>query len=264
MSRPLIIAHRGGAAMAPENTLPAFRQALDLGVDGIELDLHLNSAGELVVIHDVLAVHDLAPDAPRLEDVLDLVWAARPQSTIVIDLKAAPWNADQQDNGRRLVDAVAPVVEAYPRPDLLTLASFDWGALEHASSRLPAARTAFHTMAVRWIEALSPAQTGVADRRDLLAYLEDWRQRRGPGVEGLSPLDLIRTASASIWSCQQRDLTELAVRKARELDLGVWTWTVNTAADLVRVLGLGVDAVTTDRPDHVLRFLDTQQWEISE
>jgi hypothetical protein len=49
------------------------------------------------MIHNVLAVDNLAPQAPRLEDVLDLVWSVRPQSVVVVDLKAAPWNADQQD-----------------------------------------------------------------------------------------------------------------------------------------------------------------------
>ena len=49
---PLIIAHRGDAANAPENTIPAFRKALDLGADGIELDVRLTKDEKLVVFHD--------------------------------------------------------------------------------------------------------------------------------------------------------------------------------------------------------------------
>jgi glycerophosphoryl diester phosphodiesterase len=49
---PAIIAHRGGRAFAPENTLSAFQYALDSGADGIELDVHLSADGEVVVIHD--------------------------------------------------------------------------------------------------------------------------------------------------------------------------------------------------------------------
>ena len=52
MRRPQIFAHRGAKAVAPENTLPAFQQALAMGVDGIELDVHLSQDGQLVVIHD--------------------------------------------------------------------------------------------------------------------------------------------------------------------------------------------------------------------
>jgi glycerophosphoryl diester phosphodiesterase len=261
MSKPKIIAHRGGAAIAPENTLPAFRQALALGVDGIELDLQLSDDGELVVIHDVLLAGAAPADAPRFETILDLVWSERPDAMMVVDLKATPWRSDRKDQGRRLIDAAAPLLEAYPRKDLITLASFDWDALEHASARLPGLPTAFHTMAARLLAGLSPAQTGVDDPRDLLAHLEHWRQSRGAGVEALSPLDLMRGAGAEIWSCQHRDLTASAVAKARALDLSVWTWTVNTEADLTRVLRLGVDAVTTDWPDRVLRYLDVQRWE---
>ena len=47
-----VIAHRGFSAVAPENTMAAFRQAAEAGADGIELDVHLTKDGEVVVIHD--------------------------------------------------------------------------------------------------------------------------------------------------------------------------------------------------------------------
>ena len=50
--RPIILAHRGDSAHAPENTLPAFSQAIQEGVDGIELDVKLTADGHVVVIHD--------------------------------------------------------------------------------------------------------------------------------------------------------------------------------------------------------------------
>jgi glycerophosphoryl diester phosphodiesterase len=52
LSRPLRIAHRGGTGLWPENTLEAFERAIELGVDGIELDVHLSADGKLVVHHD--------------------------------------------------------------------------------------------------------------------------------------------------------------------------------------------------------------------
>src|SRR5215510_15385841 len=51
-SRPLVFAHRGGAALAPENTLAAFDNGLALGADGLELDVHLSCDGVVVVHHD--------------------------------------------------------------------------------------------------------------------------------------------------------------------------------------------------------------------
>src|SRR5262245_45578537 len=51
-SRPLVFAHRGGAALAPENTRAAFDRGLGLGADGLELDVHLSRDGVVVVHHD--------------------------------------------------------------------------------------------------------------------------------------------------------------------------------------------------------------------
>src|SRR6266581_2955856 len=51
-SRPLVFAHRGGGALAPENTIAAFENGLALGADGLELDVHLSRDGVVVVHHD--------------------------------------------------------------------------------------------------------------------------------------------------------------------------------------------------------------------
>ena len=52
-SQPLVFAHRGGCALAPENTITAFDNGLELGADGLELDVHLSKDGVVVVHHDV-------------------------------------------------------------------------------------------------------------------------------------------------------------------------------------------------------------------
>src|SRR5512138_1136096 len=51
-ARPAVFAHRGGSALAPENTMAAFERGLALGADGIELDVHLSRDGVVVVHHD--------------------------------------------------------------------------------------------------------------------------------------------------------------------------------------------------------------------
>lgn len=254
--RPLIIGHRGAAGLAPENTLAAFETAIALGADGIELDLQLTAEGELLVRHDIFADAPPAEPPPTLKDILELVGAQSPGMRIVIDLKSTPWSLERAHSGPDLVDAVAPHLAAYAHPERVVLASFDWDAAEHAGRAAPACGRAFHSMAAHWLDHITPAQSGVADRRDLLAYLEGWRQARGPGTEALAPLDLIRAAGGTIWSCHHRDLTAGAAAKARALGLQVWTWTVNTEADLRRVLDIGVDAVTTDHPDRVIAFFN--------
>ena len=56
--RPLVFAHRGGAALRPENTIAAFDHGLALGADGLELDVHLSRDGVVVVHHDAAARSD--------------------------------------------------------------------------------------------------------------------------------------------------------------------------------------------------------------
>ena len=65
MNRVLVIAHRGGAGLAPENTLAAFRKAVKLKVDMVELDVHLCMDSEPVVIHD-----DIVDRVARIYNVL--------------------------------------------------------------------------------------------------------------------------------------------------------------------------------------------------
>ena len=261
MNRPILIAHRGGLEHAPENTLEAFEAAITSAVDGFELDVQLSSDGALVVRHDALPSDARSSDWPSLQDVLALAAERRPDVRIVIDVKGAPWIEGGKERGQALIDRLAPVLRAYPRSDRLVLGSFDWDALDYARDILPMFARAHHTMAVRWLAGLSQAQTSIRDPRDYLAYLEGWRQARGAGFEGLSHLDLFQSGGAAIWSCQHRDLTAAAVAKARDLGLAIWTWTVNTEDDLSRVLALGVDAVTTDRPNQMLRFLDSRPLE---
>src|SRR5678816_3806664 len=72
-SRPLVFAHRGGSALAPENTLAAFDNGLALGADGLELDVHLSRDGVVVVHHDGLLDRTTAlrgPIAARMAEEL--------------------------------------------------------------------------------------------------------------------------------------------------------------------------------------------------
>jgi glycerophosphoryl diester phosphodiesterase len=79
-ARPILVCHRGASALAPENSLEAFRVAMQYGIDFSELDVFLNGEGDLVVTHDPPAQHAL----PRLQEVFDLV---RGQMGLYVELK---------------------------------------------------------------------------------------------------------------------------------------------------------------------------------
>jgi glycerophosphoryl diester phosphodiesterase len=79
-TRPVLVCHRGASALAPENSLEAFRIAMQYGVDFSELDVYVDDRGHLVVTHDPPSEHGL----PRLQDVFELV---RGQMGLYVELK---------------------------------------------------------------------------------------------------------------------------------------------------------------------------------
>lgn len=81
---PVLVCHRGASALAPENTLDAFRVAMEYGVDFSELDVHVARSGDLVVAHDAPADPESERALPRLADVFDLV---RGRMGIYVELK---------------------------------------------------------------------------------------------------------------------------------------------------------------------------------
>ena len=241
MTRPLVVAHRGGAGLAPENTLAACRLALGLGVDAVEVDVRLAADGVPVVLHDPtldrttsgrgpLSVQRAAAlralDAtiggrgrfpaellPLLAEVLALL---RGRAAAHIELKGEPRVAPE------LVEAVVDLLDECGEPAPLLL-SFDWDALAHAHARAP--NLALKALAPHW-----PASGTMALER-LSAAGVGWL---GLGYAALTPV-------------------RLAMVRAMGLRLGIWT--VNHVASLRRGLRLGVDALTTDRPDRLLPLL---------
>jgi glycerophosphoryl diester phosphodiesterase len=82
--RPVTVCHRGASALAAENTLDAFRLAMDHGIDFCELDVHVAASGDLVVTHDPVLDVDAQRALPRLVEVFELV---RGRMGIYVELK---------------------------------------------------------------------------------------------------------------------------------------------------------------------------------
>ena len=120
VAQPLVAAHRGGAALWPENSLLAFRNALALGVDCLESDVHLTADGELVILHDPTLDRTTTGTGPvaerRLADLTSVRLRARdgtvtdePLPTLgqLLDvLGSIPRPAAARDQGRRVPPAL--------------------------------------------------------------------------------------------------------------------------------------------------------------
>src|SRR6266851_289272 len=150
--RPLVFAHRGGSALAPENTLEAFDNGLALGADGLELDVHLSRDGAVVVHHDRMldrtttlrgpiadrTANELSrAGVPLLEEVLTRYRAAR----IIIEMKV---------NRPELAAASIDVIRRANAVDRVCLGAFGLRVLRAARALEPIIATSAAREEVRW------------------------------------------------------------------------------------------------------------------
>jgi len=252
----LRVAHRGGSALAPENTLAAFRHALTLPVDALELDVQMSRDGHALVFHDE-TVERLSPGQGNLLD-LDLAYlrsldvaahfpggwpqaqqmptlgealALARQGGVQVLLEIKPGlRADQYCRYPGIVEAVArEVMDARMREQVLIM-SFDWEALPLIKQLLPGVRTGVLVSEDVW-----PLHT----------------------TDALTKLVAQARALQCEWIHLDATLFTPALPEffhAHAFQLGLWT--VNDPLDLQSLARTGVDALTTDHPD---LFLSVEQ-----
>jgi glycerophosphoryl diester phosphodiesterase len=230
----LITAHRGAKAVAPENTMAAFRAAMDGGADYIELDVQHTKDRQVVVLHDAdfmrmggdprriadltaaeVATIDIGrkhgpqfsgEHAPTLEEVIDLV---RGRIKINIELK---YNVP--DPG--LAPAVVELLRSEDFIDQVVITSLDYAALKQVKSLEPRLTTGH----------IVTAAVG----------------------------DVLRT-EADFLSLNSAKATTSLVRRARAIGKEVAVWTVNDPEVMLRMIERGVDNIITDDPALLVRVM---------
>ncbi len=221
------IGHRGASGEAPENTLCAIRRALELGVDGVEVDVHVTCDGELVVIHDATVDRTTNGCGPVVGMTLETVRQLNagkgekiPTLWEVIEVVAGrAWlNVELKAKGTalRVVEAVERAVRELGVPrDAFTISSFDDEELALAAGRG------------------IPIGVLVAGRRR--------------GV-----CRLLRRMKAASLHLSRRMVTPRRVAFARAMGVRLLVYTVNEPAEMERLAALGVDGIFTDFPDRML------------
>lgn len=235
-----VMAHRGWSAVAPENTLPAFAAALELGADGVELDVQLSSDGQVVVLHDerlertsngqgLVGEHSLAElrqlDAgswfsdqfrqvriPLLAEVLELCRPVR--CGLNIELK----NGLVHYPG--LEERVLQLIADYPGP--VVISSFNHRSLQRVH------------------QLNSDLELGVLYVEHLF---QPWVYARSCGSRALHPYF--------------PTVDEELVSACRNTGLRLRPWTVDEPTVQQRLLAWGVDAIITNHPDRLLRLRES-------
>jgi glycerophosphoryl diester phosphodiesterase len=251
--RPLVFAHRGGSALAPENTLAAFDHGLALGADGLELDVRLSRDGVVVVHHDrsLDRTTDLrGAVAGQTADALSRAdagyafasgagfpfrgrgFGVPPLSDVLKRYPGVPIIVEAKVDTEEMAQAVVTVVRAAGAVDRVCLGSFGRTVLRVARARDPSMATSAAREEVRWALYRSWCRWPVAQ----VAY------------------DAYQVPE---WAGRTRVVSRRFVADAHRAGLFVQVWTVDTAEDARRLLDWGVDGLITDRPDIVVPTVTT-------
>ena len=251
----LVIAHRGGRRLGPENTLMTYKRAVELGVDVIELDVRGTKDKKLVALHDATVnrttngkgpIHTMtlaqlkkldagfhwSPDNGRTfpfrgkkiqVPMLSEVFATVAQMRINIEIKK---------NQKELIPALCRQIQQSNMTDKVMVASFDSDILNDFRDQCPAVATS----------------TGAAEA--LIFY----------GLQK-SHLESIYTPKAQALQVPEnfnkiKVVTRRFVDAAHSRNMRVHVWTINDTGDMQRLLDLKVDGIMTDDPEKLLRLID--------
>ena len=229
---PLIIGHRGAKGHVAENTLPSVSKAIELGVDGIEVDVFLCKSGELVVFHDKTLqkltdgmgfIEDLTLDSiqkinvlgnykiPTLKEVIDLI-----QGKVFL-------NIELKGNGTALPThelLKTYLKEGYWNANQFIISSFNWDELKH-----------FYEL----------------NKEVPIAVLTD--------ADPLDALPIAKTVQAKAINPSFKSLTVKNVKKIQQAGIKIFPYTINKNEDIKKMLVLNVDGIITDYPERVKQVM---------
>lgn len=233
--KPAIVAHRGGAALFPENTLSAFANAISLGADEVECDVHMLKDGKVLVFHDFSlyqltgrqgVIEDLTSEEcrkliisggheapPLLEDLADLL--APSNLRLHIEIKVSGNHAAEKELAAKSV----AILRDHKMLERSSAISFD-----------PTCLTPFIEAGVSSGPCIETMHKVAPD--DYAAHFAHWK---ACGYRDLS-LDAFHSPTAF-------------VEKAVEAGFTVGVWTVNGPARMAHWLSQPVSYITTDQPD---------------
>jgi glycerophosphoryl diester phosphodiesterase len=248
-AKPLIIAHRGGAGLWPENTLFALQKAVSLGADLSEIDIHMSKDGVLVAIHD--------ESVDRTTNAKGLV-----QDLTLAELKKLDagyrWTHDE---GRTFpfrgqgikIPSLHEIFAAFPKQvinieikqnDPPIVAALRDLIKQHKKTKQVLV-SAFNSRTMKVVRRLCPSIATAGTQTEIDCFSK------------LSKLFLTRPflLSATALEVPYEMVTGHFVKAAHKKNIRVDAWTVNEVEEMERLLALKVDGILTDFPDRMLNLL---------
>ena len=231
-NKVMIIGHRGAMGHVAENTIPSIKKAMELGVDGIEIDVFRCKTGELVVFHDEKLdrltnasglIESLELDSIKKITVLDKYRIPTLEEVLILIDGKVKLNIELKGSGTAF--GTNEIINQYInkegwRNDKFIISSFKWDELEK----------------IRSLNSLIP-----------IAVLVNTR------VNPIEALPFARKVKAIAINPNFKDLNQDNIKEIQSNGFKVFPYTINELDDIERMIKLGVDAIITDYPERVNR-----------
>lgn len=228
----LKIGHRGAAGLEPENTLRSFKRAIALGVDMIELDVHLSKDKQLVVMHDATINRTTnrkgsikAMNLSRLKTFNAGKGEKIPMLEEVLELAGRRVKVDVELKAKGCARAAAKLIKGYIQKKRWNRKLFHVSSFNHRELKL------FHRL-------MPKIETGALIEKYRFKNLEDFfRYVKGLGASSINiPYD---------------HTTEEIVEEAHRHRLKVLVWTVDRRKDIAKMKNICVDGIISDHPERL-------------
>jgi len=247
-----IIAHRGGSNLAPENTMAAFQNALNLGVDMIEIDIEQTIDSVVVVIHDTKV--DRTTNGKGKVDSLTYSY--------IKTLDAGSWY-DSRFKGEKIstleevlqaVNGKATVLieiksgdELYPGIEKRTVE-----AIQHFNAHSWTIVQSFNKKTVERVKILdNKIVTYYLLGRNFMSYYHSLQAK----IKKNKIQEFLYDGIAVHYSM----LNAASVDSVKQMGLGVFTWTVDEEDDMTKMIEFGVDGIITDSPDKLIGLIESMK-----
>jgi glycerophosphoryl diester phosphodiesterase len=251
---PLVIAHRGGAGLWPENTMHAFTRAAAMGVDVLEMDVQVTADGVLVVMHDPTlgrttngngpvngrtlmevkrldAAYNWSPDGGQSFPLRGRGLSVPTLQEVFAAFPEMRFNIEPKQEQPSLVRPLCRMIRDHGMTNRVLVGSFSSRILEEVRLECAEVATSASTAEVRRFMAMNAARP---------------QEAHWPSVQALQ---------VPVYSGGAQVLTRQFVRAAHGHNLEVHAWTVNETEEMKRLLDLGVDGIITDYPDRLMALL---------
>lgn len=252
--RPLVIAHQGGDGLWPGDTLFAFERAAALGVDVLEMDLHITADGVLVLMHDETvdrttdgsgpieamtlaalknldAGYDWSPDNGQTFPFRGQGITVPTLHEVFTAFPGMPMNIEIKKSERDMAEPFCALIRQFGKQTEVLVASFHDERMQSFRQTCPEVATSGSEDELIPLVVLSKVELGL----------------------------LYRPAAVAVQAPERRSginiLVPSFIRAARSRNMKVEAWTINDPADMQRLLALGVDGIITDYPDRLLAIL---------